>query len=623
MTIDALPQAPSTDDPDNFDDEADALLAALNPMVAQINAATEQVSADVDAAAASAVAAAGSASDASSSKTAAASSASTATGAAVTAAAAAAAAATSAAAASGTQIVSTSTSAVLIGTGAKTFVTQAGKQFVTGVPVIAVDTANSANAIAGTIASYNGTTLVIASLTPTGSGTPTSWNISIAGVQGAQGPGNAAGNAAGAINELKAPAAPASSAAPDVWNAGGNRVPITQTAAITGFPNAPQAGAQRTLVIINGCPLTAGANLIVHGGSRSLVPGDEVDVVAETISSFVATIRLNSGAAVVSQSFTNAELLLASAPFTAKKTGIHRAIMWGAGGAGGDAQNVHSVSGMTSVCASGGQGGGLCIKSFFMTAGQTAVFSAGAPGAAAVNAAGGDSGATSLTYPGGTLNITGSKGGSSSMVGGLPTNNPAPGATSGAIATGGDENYQGGGSGGCSGYFAGTGSLVAQATGGGGVPYKGVTYVTGSVSVTAIPTTTAAGYTGGMGVGGGSSSVTLGSAGGVVSSANGGSLGPGVGTTVGAGSSVLIVSPLDVTGDGVTTTNTNGNPRQMGGAYQNFGGRPGFASASTGIAYNPATPGWGGGSGGTACTEFSSVSVNNTAGGIAGCLIQY
>ena len=46
MTIDALPAAPSTADPDNFDPLADAMIAALGPMVTQINASNLQANLD-------------------------------------------------------------------------------------------------------------------------------------------------------------------------------------------------------------------------------------------------------------------------------------------------------------------------------------------------------------------------------------------------------------------------------------------------------------------------------------------------------------------------------------------------------------------------------------------------
>ncbi|SFM63480.1 hypothetical protein [Rugamonas rubra] len=71
--IDALPPAPSTDDPDNFDPAGDALLAALPTMVTQQNLANAEVSAAAAATAASAALATLRASDAASSAAAAAS----------------------------------------------------------------------------------------------------------------------------------------------------------------------------------------------------------------------------------------------------------------------------------------------------------------------------------------------------------------------------------------------------------------------------------------------------------------------------------------------------------------------------------------------------------------------
>lgn len=87
----------------------------------------------------------------------------------------------------------TSSSSVAIGTGAKTFTTQTGKQFAAGMFVLVVDQANSANWIFGQVTSYSSTTLVIDSQVIGGSGTIAAWNIYVAGIRGAQGSTGAAG----------------------------------------------------------------------------------------------------------------------------------------------------------------------------------------------------------------------------------------------------------------------------------------------------------------------------------------------------------------------------------------------------------------------------------------------
>ncbi|SMF92351.1 hypothetical protein SAMN02982917_0571 [Azospirillum oryzae] len=115
----------------------------------------------------------------------------------------------------GASIVATSsTSDVSIGTGTKTLTvaSPSTKGFSASMYVVAVDGANSANAITGRVTSYNTTTgaLVIAVPTggTTGSGTPSSWVIGISGAVGPQGPTGLmplwGGTAGGTANALTA-----------------------------------------------------------------------------------------------------------------------------------------------------------------------------------------------------------------------------------------------------------------------------------------------------------------------------------------------------------------------------------------------------------------------------------
>jgi hypothetical protein len=141
------------------------------------------------AAASSASAAATSATNAAASATAAANSASAAATSATNAANSATAAAASATEAANyaAALKATSTSSVAIGTGEKTFTTQASKQFAAGQFILIVDTANSANYMHGQVTSYSGTTLVVDVQNIGGSGTIASWNIYVSGSRGAIG----------------------------------------------------------------------------------------------------------------------------------------------------------------------------------------------------------------------------------------------------------------------------------------------------------------------------------------------------------------------------------------------------------------------------------------------------
>lgn len=87
----------------------------------------------------------------------------------------------------------TSTSSLAIGTGSKTFVTQAGKQFAAGQFVLISSDANPANYMHGQVTSYSGTSLVVNVIDVGGSGTLADWTISVSGSRGATGATGATG----------------------------------------------------------------------------------------------------------------------------------------------------------------------------------------------------------------------------------------------------------------------------------------------------------------------------------------------------------------------------------------------------------------------------------------------
>ena len=78
----------------------------------------------------------------------------------------------------GTSLIATSTSSVAIGTGAKTFTVEAGKNFLPTQGVLIVDNANSNNWMLGQVTSYSSTTLITSIAQTSGSGTISAWNIS-------------------------------------------------------------------------------------------------------------------------------------------------------------------------------------------------------------------------------------------------------------------------------------------------------------------------------------------------------------------------------------------------------------------------------------------------------------
>jgi hypothetical protein len=124
MTITALPEAPSTSDPENFDSEADAFVAALSTMVTEFN--------------------------------------------------------TDIALLNSISTQSTSTTSNTVGTGSKSFTVQTGKSYFVGMSLTIARTAAPANRMFAYVDSYNSGTgaLVVTSQAFEGSGTFTDWSIS-------------------------------------------------------------------------------------------------------------------------------------------------------------------------------------------------------------------------------------------------------------------------------------------------------------------------------------------------------------------------------------------------------------------------------------------------------------
>lgn len=275
---------PQRGDRATFSDRVDDFVTWLEDAPPEFEALADNVEHNATESQTTATASAASATAAAGSATAASGSATTATtqaGIATTQAAAAAASAASAAALAGA-FVGTSTSSLAIGTGSKTFATQAGEQYTAGVFMIAVSQANSANWMAGQVTSYNsGTGSLVLNITNTGgSGTLNDWNLSLAGIPGVQGPaGTLSGTAVGSINEIEG-AAIATTAALPLNNTDGNFLHMTGSATITST-TIPQ-GAKRTVVADAAPLLTNGANLILPGGANiQLAAGDIVEFVGE------------------------------------------------------------------------------------------------------------------------------------------------------------------------------------------------------------------------------------------------------------------------------------------------------------------------------------------------------
>ena len=182
--ITALPTAPSREDPANFPARADAFLGALGAFGTQTNA----VAAATYTNAVEATSAATTATTQATTATTAATTATTQASAAADSAAAALVSANTAAALAGA-FTGTSTTSLTIGTGNKTFTTQAGEQYTAGIYLIATSAATPSAFMFGQVTSYSGTSLVLNVQATGGSGTYADWNLSLAGVRGAPGTG--------------------------------------------------------------------------------------------------------------------------------------------------------------------------------------------------------------------------------------------------------------------------------------------------------------------------------------------------------------------------------------------------------------------------------------------------
>lgn len=512
-----MPVGPSTDDPDNFDAQGDAWVAEVRPFGVELNTLSDNVFANATDAAASATTAstrageaAASATAALISKNAAAVSVAAAHDSEVAAAASAAASIASAAASanSAAGITAFSATPLTLTSGTKAFTVSTNKQFLVGVPMVAVSAGTPAAKAFGQVASYTGTTLTLSITRTEGpAGTYSDWNIAPSGTTGPKGDtgdtgGIAGGQLTGALDE-KTGTAPASSATPSIWNAGGNRVPITQTAAMSGLPNAPQAGAKRTLVAQSSFPLTSSANFLVVGGSTTINVGDELDIVADTVSMFRVTVRRNDGNAP--SSFHNVEVLLSSQVWVAKYTGPHKITLIPPGASGGAAVGA---SGVYGVVATGASTAPPVIKTWNAVAGTAYTLVLGGFGVgvtASMSSGSGDSNtvfgndAGASSFVGGDINLT-STGGKRGKATVLTSGGFAGGADAGT-SSGGDFNTPGSPSGIAS-AVVGSGA----ATGGAASPYKGFAVPSGDASAPTLAGAAAA--SGGAGVGGKSGTVT-------------------------------------------------------------------------------------------------------------------
>jgi hypothetical protein len=301
-TITALPTPPSRDDPANFASRGDAFMAALPDFVTETNLVAGEVNTNAGTATTQAGIATTQAGNASTS----AGTATTKAGEALTSANNAAASET-AAANYAAALNATSTTSLTIGTGSKTFTTQASKQFAAGQFVIAVDAASNANYMHGQVTSYSSTSLVIDVQSTGGSGTIANWKIYVAGNRGATGAAGAGGDfmADGSIPltgslVFEGTTADAYETTITVVNPTADRtVTIPDESFEIGFRKVPLSGSEKTasytlVASDSGKRVTLGASGALEIPNSIMAADDVVSVFNNTASTATITCSITT-----------------------------------------------------------------------------------------------------------------------------------------------------------------------------------------------------------------------------------------------------------------------------------------------------------------------------------------
>lgn len=389
----------------------------------------------------------------------------------------------------------TSTTSLVIGTGAKTFATQANKLWQPGQFLQAASNANANNYMHGTVTSYNGTGTLIMNITDIGgSGTLADWNISISGTQGPVGPAGSLGTTGtpttGSLTQFTgATTIGNADLTGDVTTSGALATTISANAITTTKINNTAV----TLAKIQNA--TANSVLLGSGASGSgasyaqIALGTGLSITGTTLNASTGATQLHSFNSGTSGTFTTSANITTATVFSFYIQGA------GAGGGG--------TTATTGAAASGG-GGGTCglyiVSGLSPSTGYSFIIGSGSNGGTSSGTSAGNGANSTLTIGATTVTAFGGSGGTGSTTGstakvgqspgGTATNatitlNPgSPGGNSISTAAnassvggnGGNSYFGGGGQGGqagagTNGYGAGSGgggASGAAAAGGGG-----------------------------------------------------------------------------------------------------------------------------------------------------------
>lgn len=191
-------------------------------------------------------------------------------------------------------ISTVSTTSMLVESPAtKTFVAETGKDFALGQYVYLADSAAPAtNNMTGVLVSYAKETtgiMVVSVTSHNGSGTKTAWTI---GVSNQSGVTLVSNTFSGYQNFARATVASHATTA-NIWTAAGNQINFTGTAAVTDFPDAPQAGVERVLICAGACSFTASTDMKIDGVTAGGVLPCEVNDIVIVRSVSTTEFRLS------------------------------------------------------------------------------------------------------------------------------------------------------------------------------------------------------------------------------------------------------------------------------------------------------------------------------------------
>lgn len=351
----------------------------------------------------------------------------------------------------------TSATSFLIGTGAKTFVTQANKLWQPGQYLIIASNANAANYMHGSVTSYNGVSSLVMNITDIGgSGTFADWNISISGTQGPTGPsGGGITQLTGDVTAGPGSGSQASALATVNSNVGtfasatvNGKGLVTAAANLTG--DITTSGAVSTLATVNSnVGMFTAANITVN--AKGLITA-----AANGTSGGLQPHQFNSS---TTGTWTTTANITSSTVFFIYLT---------AGGGGGGGTNA--TAGAAGSGGGGGTTGLLVVSGLAANTGYSYTIGAAGTAGGGSGGNGGAGGSTSIVINA----VTSTAGGGGAGTGSTTASSAKAGAFGGNSATNCTLMFFGGGTGGCSISTASSGTAVGgnggdSIWGGGGV----------------------------------------------------------------------------------------------------------------------------------------------------------